>query len=165
MKKITSELKEKINLEIGTYLSKELQKYPDASKKIRHPLKRGVPAINPQLIPVLETLIIIIQTVFLMVHGRLIIEHWRHIKTINELNSVLESAAKETTTNVDKIKIISDRINILSNMLNNFALPDKAKNDITVDLFKKTADIVADYDILSEEEDLNMVRSHETNKK
>lgn len=148
---ISSEFRKKIETEIGEYLLKELEKYPAASKKIHRPVIRTrgeIPTIAPQLIPILETIIIIIQSVFLMAHGRLIIEHWRHVKEMNDINLALRIAAKKSEENVKMINKISYEMNNLNNKLNNFGLPNDAKDDIFVVLIKKIANILADYDIL-----------------
>lgn len=119
--RISSELKEKIKLEIGEYLLKELEKYPSAYEEIRSPMivYRGVPLIEfPKLIPIIETIIIIAQTAFLLMHGKIIIENWKHAKTIEDLILRMKSSCEESEKTIDVYRKNADRINKISNEMN-----------------------------------------------
>ena len=69
-----------------------------------------------------------------MAGDEIIIKQWKKIKTTKEVNKALDNAIKETEENVERVKIISEEINNLNNKLNNFDLPNDAKDDIIVDL-------------------------------
>ncbi len=142
---ISSEFRKEFEVEIKEYLLKELEKYPNAITRVRG----GIPTISHELTPIFETVFLIIQTILIMAHGKLIVDHWRHVKTMNDICSVLYNAAEESK---DYVELISNNIKNLNTELNNFNLPNDARDALFVDLIKKIANKLADDDILSKDQ-------------